>query len=100
MKKFSDFGIKHELPSFTGDKIKIVKVLNKEIIVHAYKLTDSNYDKNKSKKCLHLQIEIDGAKRVVFTGSDVLITMIQKVSKDGMPFTTTIIEENEHFEFT
>ena len=33
-------------------------------------------------------------------GSDVLITMIQKVSKDGMPFTTTIIEENEHFEFT
>lgn len=49
---------------------------------------------------LHLQVEVDGEKKVIFTGSDVLISMIKKVEQEDMPFKTIIIKENEHFEFT
>ena len=100
MNRFSDFNIKYEGTSFIGDKIRMDKVLNREIIIHGYRLTDSNYNKNKSKKCLHLQVEVDGEKKVIFTGSDVLISMIKKVEQEDMPFKTIIIKENEHFEFT
>lgn len=83
-----------------GDKIKIAKVLNREITVHDFRLEDSKFDKNKSGKCLHLQISITGEKHVVFTGSDVLIDLIQQVPKSEFPFTTIIVKEGEHFEFT
>ena len=34
MNKFSDLGITTEVKNFSGDKIKITKVLDKPIIVH------------------------------------------------------------------
>jgi len=52
-----------------------------------------------SGKCLHLQIELDGEKKIVFTESDVLISTIEKVSKDDLPISCQIIQEGEHFEF-
>jgi hypothetical protein len=99
MRKFSDLGIKPPCDSMTGEKIKISKILNREITVINYKIENSKFQKNKSGKCLCLQVEIDQEKRVVFTGSDVLITMIQHVKKEDMPFSCTIIKEGEHFEF-
>jgi hypothetical protein len=99
MKTFKEFGIKAESQSFTGDKIKISRVLNKEITVHDYKIEDSKYGDNK--KCLSLQIEFDGEKRVIFTGSNVLMNMIQAVPRDGgFPFKTTIIKDDERYEFS
>ena len=99
MKKFSELGIKPPADQMTGDKIKISKILNREITVTNYKVEDSKYQKNKSGKCLCLQIEIDGEKRIVFTGSDVLIKMIIQVKKEDMPFGSAIVKEGEHFEF-
>ncbi|MGE0636011.1 MAG: hypothetical protein AB7G44_03480 [Bacteroidia bacterium] len=98
MKKFSDFGIKPTLPSFTGEKIKISKVLNCPVVVHDFRITDSQYGKN-NEKCLTLQIELNGKHHVVFTGSISLMDMIQKVPKAEFPFTTTIEKENERYEF-
>lgn len=99
MKNFKDFGIKAEITNFTGDKIKITRILNREIVVLDYKIEDSKF--GDSKKCLCLQIEIDGEKRVVFTGSVVLMNMIQSVPRDGgFPFTTKIIKDDERFEFS
>lgn len=99
MKKFSELGIKPPPDKMTGEKVKISKVLNREITVLNYRIDDSKYQKNKSGKCLCLQINLDGNTRVVFTGSDVLIDMIRKVEKADFPFSCQIIKEGEHFEF-
>ncbi len=66
----------------------------------AFKIGDSKYSDKGSGKCLQLQIQLSETKHVVFTGSVFLIDTIQKVPADKFPFTTTIIEENERYEFT
>lgn len=96
MKDFKDFGIKTSLQSFTGDKIKMERILNREISVYDFRIEDSKF----KGKCLYLQIAIADIKYVVFTGSGALIEMIQQVPKIEFPFKTTILKENERFEFT
>jgi hypothetical protein len=101
MNSFSQFNIKSESKTFEGDKIKMSKILNREIVVHAYKIEDSKVFKERGTgKCLHMQISFDNVKHVVFTGSSGLIEVIQKVTEKDFPFTTTIIEENEKYKFT
>lgn len=100
MKRFSDFNIKPSHGRFIGEKIKMYNVLNREIIVHDFKVNDSKFKESNSKECLYLQIEIEGAKRVLFTGSKVLVSMIKNVPKENIPFKTTIIKEGETFQFS
>lgn len=95
MKKFSEFGIKASQESFVGDKIKASRILNKEIAVHNYRIEDSKF----TGKCLHLQISLDGEKRVVFTGSKSLMEMIGMVEKGDFPFNATIAKEDERYIF-
>ena len=99
MKSFAEFNIPAPTGSFTGEKIKIAKIMNREIIVHDSRIDDSKYPKNKSGKVLILQLEVDDEKRVLFTGSDVLINQIQHVSREDYPFKVTIVKEGEHFQF-
>ncbi len=98
MKKFSDFNIKPSLSSFIGDKIKIDRILNTEIIVHDFKIQDSTA--KPGTKLLTLQIERNNTRNIVFTGSRVLQDMILQIPKESFPFKTTIIKESEHLEFT
>ena len=98
MYSFKDFGIKPTDNGFEGEKIKIDRVLNKSITVYAYTIEKSKFDKGNG-KCLYMQIEVDGAKRVLFTGSGRLMEMI-KNDNVKLPFETTIIKQNERFEFT
>ena len=101
MNNFSQFGIKAETKGFEGEKIKMLRILNREIIVHDFKLEASKvYKEIGSGKCLHLQIEMNGTKHVVFTGSCGLIDQITKVPEEGLPFKTTIIQENDRYIFT
>jgi len=101
MNSFSQFNIKVESLAFEGDKIKMSRILNREIVVHHFKVEDSKVFKEKgSGKCLCLQISFDNRKHVVFTGSTGLIEVIQKIPEAGFPFTTTIIEENDRYLFT
>jgi hypothetical protein len=99
IKSFSSFGIKPEIKSLQGDKIKIERILNCPIVVEDYQIKDSKFTEG-SGRCLHLQIKKQGIQHVVFTGSTVLMDMISHVKKDQLPFTTTIIKENDHFQFT
>jgi hypothetical protein len=94
--KFSDLGIKTEISHFVGDKLKISKILNKEIEVLGFLIKPSNF----KGEMLQLQIKVNGNLHVVFTGSTVLINMINKVPLNKFPFIATIIEESEHYEFT
>lgn len=96
MKEFSQFGIRSESQRFVGDKIKMSRILNRKITVIDYRIEDSKFQD----KCLHMQIEVDGTKHVVFTGSRNLIDVIRKVPKPDFPFTTTIVKDNDMYEFT
>jgi hypothetical protein len=100
MKKFSDFGIKVNTKSFSGDKISVDRILNRLINVIDYKIECSKFEEKGNGKCLHLQIELNSLKYVVFTGSVYLMNMIQQVAADGFPFETTIIKVDESYRFS
>lgn len=99
MNSFKDFGIKTELKNFVGDKIKMKKILDKEIMVHAFKIGTSQIE-NGSGKYMQMQIEFEGIMYVVNSGSIYLMSDIQKVPSHGFPFKTTIKEVNESHLFT
>lgn len=99
MKSFKDLNIKTHTDHLIGEKIKISKILNKDIIINGFKIGQSKYPKNKSGKCLSLQIEVDKEQRVIFTGSDVLISIMEQVKKEDLPIETKIVQEGEHYEF-
>jgi hypothetical protein len=102
MKKFSDFGIKPAIKNFVGDKIKIPKILNKEIVIHDFRIEDTKVEnfKKRAGKCLYLQISVGDTKHVVFTSSIGLIEAIQQVAVTDFPFTAIIIEDNDRYIFT
>ena len=97
---FADFGIKPNLKGFEGDKIKIDRILNKAVIVEAYKIEKSKFEEKGNGQCLHIQVSVDNEKRVVFSGSKFLMDMIEQVPKDKFPFTTTIVKESDSLKFT
>ncbi len=100
VKKFSDFGVKIDDKRFVGDKVKLHKNLNVEIVVHDFDIKPSKYPERGSADCLWLQLSIDGKKCVSFSVSKYLIKMIQQVPKDSFPFSTKVINNNDRFEFT
>ena len=97
MKKFSEFNLPPVERAFTGDKIKIGRVLNKPITVHGFKIKDSKYNEGKR---LDLQISVAGTKHVLFTGSQVMLEQIQKVPASEFPFEATIVEQDEAYLFS
>lgn len=98
MKSFKDFKIKPILLSFIGEKVRMNKILNTEIIVHDFKILDS--EKKPGTKYLTLQISRKGEKEIVFTGSKTLMSMIEQITKDNFPFSTKITQEDQMFQFT
>lgn len=101
MNSFDQFNIKQEIKGFEGEKIKMARILNKQIVVYFFELKDSKVYKDRGTgKCLKLQISVDNEKHIVFTSSTGLIEVIQQIPENGFPFTSTIIQENERFKFT
>jgi hypothetical protein len=103
MNRFSQFNIKPPTKGFEGGKIKMSRILNKEIVVHDYKIEESKvaaFREKGSGKCLYLQISFDNEMHVVFTSGSGLIETIQLVPKAQFPFTTIIVEENDRYKFT
>jgi hypothetical protein len=101
MNKFSQFNLKPSSKAFEGDKIKMSKILNREIVVLDFKLETSKYFPDRGNgHCLHLQITFNNEKHIVFTSSSGLIEVIQQIPETGFPFTATIIQEGDRFLFT
>jgi hypothetical protein len=103
MNRFSQFNIKPPAKGFEGGKIKMSRILNKEIVVHDFKIEESKvaaFREKGSGKCLYLQISFDNEMHIVFTSGTGLIETIQLVPKAQFPFTTTIVEENDRYKFT
>jgi hypothetical protein len=99
MKNFKEMGIKPALHSLTGQKIQLFNLLNREVIVYDYRIEDSKFSGG-GKKCLYMQLELEGIKRVAFTGASALIETIQQIPKTDFPFKTTIVKNNERYEFS
>lgn len=100
MKKFKDFKIQPVTIGLTGDKIKIERLLNREITVIDFRIVPSKYPEKGNGMRLDLQIEVDGVQRVMWHGSQVLQDMIMRVPKSEFPFKTTIVRQNERYEFS
>jgi hypothetical protein len=98
MNNFKDFGIKTTISKFIGEKIPIKKVIGHEIQVLDFKIAPSV--KKPGTDLLTLQIEKSGDKRVIFTGSKVLMDQIKQVPKSEFPFNTVINGDQDYFEFT
>lgn len=96
MKKFSEISNEKILD---GDKIKIEDILNKEVQIIGFKISESKYKKNESGKCLTLQFIDNDKKIVLFTGSDVLLEQLEKYGSE-LPFLTTIRKINKYFTLT
>lgn len=98
MHNFNDFNIKPRLKAFVGEKISVQKIFNLPITVLDFKVEPSK--QKKGTELLTLQIEKSGEKRIVFTGSVVLIDQIKRVPENNFPFVTTIKGDNDYYEFT
>lgn len=86
-KRFADFA--DEATPLDGDKIRIEQIVGQEILLIGYNIRRSKFEKNRSGKCLLLQMELNGEHRVLFTGSDVLIEQMEKYGNQ-IPFAATI----------
>jgi len=98
MKNFKDLGIKVESPNFSGDKIKIDRVLNTQIEVLDYKIGPST--QKVGTECLTLQIRKEGQMHIIFTGARGLMEAIKQVSKADFPFKATIVKNDQQYAFT
>lgn len=101
MKKFGSLEIEPPKKMFNGDKISIYDVLNKEVIVHRFRIGPSKYQDKGNGIRMDLQLEIDNVERLLMTGSNIMMEQIKLVQDEDFPFTTTIIKLNpKGFSFT
>jgi hypothetical protein len=92
--RFSDFS--EEEKPLDGKKNKIDEVLNIEILVTGYRISDSKF---KEKTYLTIQYKKNEEEYITFTGSEVLQKQIEKY-KDKIPFYATIKKINKYYTLT
>lgn len=97
LKRFGDFA--EEESPLDGGKIKLDDLLNRELTVTGYKIRVSRFKEKGSGRCLTLQVEIDNAKHVAFTGSQVLIEQMEKYGHQ-LPFLVTIKKIDRYYTMT
>ena len=100
MNSFKSLNIPPVSKCFRGDKIRMIRLLNREITVRDYKIVPSKFPDKGTGKCLQLQISVGETNHVLFTGSSGLLEQIEKVTKSGLPFSTTIIEDDQQYKFS
>lgn len=92
---FSEFADNRDFP-LEGRKRKMIEILNKEILVTAFKISPSKVNKG---DYLIIQFELDSEKQVAFTGSEVLSHQLGRY-KDKIPFHAKIIRQDKYFTFS
>ena len=96
-RRFSEFAKDHA--PLDGEKVKISDLLNKEILVRAFRVKKSKFSGNGGNNCLTIQFDMDGKRCVTFTGSAVLAEQAAAYA-DEMPFVATIKKIDKYFTFT
>lgn len=99
--KFSDLGIAPNTKGMEGDKIKIERVFNREIVVKSFAIEPSKFPQPGRENRLKLEFEMLGTKHITFTTSLVLTDQIKRVLPEKFPFTTKIVkDQSDRFIFT
>ena len=83
-------------------RIRIDDVLNVEILITAYRLKESKYQRTSAPDCLTIQFEYPdkpGVRHVIFTGSTVLCDQLKRY-QDNLPFLATIKRIDRYFTLT
>jgi len=94
VKTFAELNITVKQNGFTGQKIKISKLFNKQIEIHAFKVEPSKKNEN---ILLTLQIKTDNEMRVVFCFSQHLKNILECVPSESFPFVATITNDNSGY---
>ena len=92
--RFSDFA--EEEHPLEGKKKKLEEILNIEILITGYRISDSRY---KERKYITIQYKNGDEEYITFTGSEVLQKQIEKY-KDKIPFYATIKKINKYYTLT
>ena len=95
--RFSDFA--EPGGPLEGKKVRIEEVMNIEILILAFRMKESKYQRTSAKDCLTIQFEYPdkpGEKHVIFTGSGVLIDQLTTY-EDKLPFLATIKKIDRFF---
>jgi len=94
MNDFKQFGIVVTAKKgLKGNKIRIDKVINREIVIEDFKIGPSNFE-GKGKR-LDLQIVTNNETRLIFTAASKLIEVMEKITREMLPFKTTIIKDDD-----
>lgn len=100
-RRFTDLKInKGQSSAFQGEKISIHALFDREITIHAYRISPARFNTERTDKYLQMQISIDDQKRVVFTTSKVMMDIIEQIPSQDFPFVTTLIKKDQRYEFT
>ena len=94
VQRFSDFAVEDK--PLVGEKIKIEEILNKLILVTAYRQDKSKFTKD---EYTTIQFDFESKPRILFTGSKVLGRQIKKYA-DRIPFETVITKPAKYYTFT
>jgi len=92
---FGDFA--EEAKLYDGDKMRIDDVLNRVILILAYKIRDSKQKANTS--YVTIQFRCADKMYILFTGSKVIAEQLTKYSSN-IPFYTTIKKIDKYYTFS
>ncbi|MDR0422995.1 MAG: hypothetical protein LBH46_00200 [Rickettsiales bacterium] len=97
-KRFSDFAKPYH--RFEGDKVKIDNLLDKEIEILNFEITNSKFADDKNSKCLTIQFrDSDNQIKICFSGSSILMDQLEK-HQEQIPFFTIIIKKGRCYSFS
>jgi len=97
MKQFSDFA--EEQVGLEGEKLRLDDIINCEMVVSGYRVNDSKYNHG---HCLTIQFcypEKPEEKFILFTGSGVLTSQMEKYGHE-IPFMATIRKVERYYTLT
>lgn len=100
--QFSELNLAPQPKGLIGDKIKIERVLSREISVERFLIKKSQFknDRGEYGDCLYMQFTMNGNRHVSFSDSK-LTAVIQQIPENKFPFITTIVkQEDGSYQFT
>ena len=89
--RFGDFA--GEEGPLDGEKKKLSEILDKEILVLAFRVGKSKF---RDRNYVTIQYENDSSKYVVFTGSEVLMEQLKR-HEANLPFYATIVKRFNYY---
>lgn len=95
MNRFGEFANEKALD---GEKMRIDDAVGHEVTVLAYQTSRSRYGSDNG-MYVKIQIMMGGKKRIIFTGSGILMRQCQEYA-DKIPFIATIVKPDKYYSFS